>query len=67
MPFISGTRRCSGQSFAVASLQVFISVLVRGYDWEMSDPSEKWTVFPAPRPENGLLVAKFVDRKVQRQ
>lgn len=59
MPFISGTRRCLGQSFATSMLQAFIVELVQHFRWELVNKHEKWTIFPVPRPRDGLLVADF--------
>lgn len=59
MPFISGSRRCLGQSFATAMLQVFIIELVQNFRWKLVDSNEKWTIFPVPRPKDGLFLADF--------
>ncbi|GMH37159.1 hypothetical protein BSKO_05032 [Bryopsis sp. KO-2023] len=63
LPFVVGPRACLGQPFVMTALQIFLAVLVRGYDWRMMNPDEEWGIFPVPRPKEGLLVSSFEKRR----
>jgi cytochrome P450 len=56
IPFGSGVRGCLGRSLVLASLQVFVAGLARGYEAAALRSDEEWRVVPAPAPREGLMV-----------
>lgn len=64
VPFGGGARVCIGQHFAMAEMGVILSLLLRGYDWEL-EPGQDLSLVPLPfpHPRSGLQV-RFSRRRV---
>jgi cytochrome P450 len=57
IPFGGGARVCLGQHFAMAEMGVILSLLVRGYRWELLPGQELAMVpLPFPHPRSGIRV-----------
>jgi cytochrome P450 len=57
IPFGGGARVCLGQHLAMAELGVVLSLLLRGYDWELVPGQDlSFVPLPFPHPRSGLKV-----------
>jgi cytochrome P450 len=57
VPFGGGARVCLGQHFALAELGVVLSLLLRGYRWELVPGQDlEFTPIPFPHPRSGVVV-----------
>ncbi len=57
IPFGGGPRVCLGQHFAMVSMAVTLSLLLKGYDWSLAPGQDvSLTPFPLPHPRDGLLM-----------
>jgi len=56
VPFGGGPRMCPGNEFARMVILVFLHNIVKNFQWNLVDPSEKVTVDPMPAPAKGLPV-----------
>ena len=58
IPFGGGARVCLGQHFALAEMGVVLSLLLRGYRWELVPGQDlEFTSIPFPHPRSGVVVA----------
>ncbi len=57
IPFGGGIRECLGKEFARLEMKIFVTLLVRDYQWELL-PNQNLTrtVIPFSRPKDGLKV-----------
>jgi cytochrome P450 len=56
VPFGGGPRLCMGQNFALTEIRIVLSLLLRGYRWELApDQDLKLNAIPFPTPKSGLL------------
>jgi cytochrome P450 len=57
IPFGGGARVCLGQHFALAEMGVVLSLLVRGYRWELVPGQDlDLVLLPFPHPRSGIRV-----------
>lgn len=57
IPFGGGPRKCLGEHFATLEMQIVLTLLLRGYEWEMVEEQDLSPIlFPFPRPRSGLRV-----------
>jgi cytochrome P450 len=57
IPFGGGPRVCVGQNFAIAEMLVTLTLLLRGYTWELkADQDLTMNFIPVPRPKSGIVV-----------
>jgi cytochrome P450 len=57
IPFGGGARVCLGQHFALAEMAIVLSLLVRGYRWELVPGQDLSLVpMPFPHPRSGIEV-----------
>ena len=61
LPFGLGPRMCLGRHIVKAALIMLVTELVSKHEWQMGDPHEQWSVFPAVRPKGGLFVCNFTE------
>jgi cytochrome P450 len=57
IPFGGGARVCLGQHFALAEMGIVLSLLLRGYTWELV-PGQDLSIVPLPfpHPRSGIEV-----------
>ncbi len=57
MPFGGGARSCLGQHLALAEMSVVLSLLLRGYRWELVPGQDlSFIPIPFPHPRSGIQV-----------
>jgi retinoid hydroxylase len=57
IPFGGGPRLCMGQNFAMTEIRIVLSLLLRGYQWELVPGQDlRMNTIPFPTPKSGLRV-----------